>query len=63
MSFEQESRRLTEEAARVLPEAAGDYLKRIRDALLPEGREFAVCWVADNWWKLHWVTYYKAFTS
>ena len=42
MSFEQESRRLTEEAARVLPEAAGDYLKRIRDALLPESREFAV---------------------
>ena len=42
MSFEQESRRLTEEAARVLPETAGAYLERIRDALLPEGREFAV---------------------
>ncbi len=41
MSYEQESQRLTEAAARVLPEAAGAYLERIRDALLPEGREFA----------------------
>ena len=42
MSFEQESQRLTEAAARVAPEAAGVYLEQIRDALLPEGREFAV---------------------
>ena len=46
MSYEQESQRLTEAAARVLPEeaarsspeATGAYLERIRDALLPEGR-------------------------
>ena len=42
MSFERESQRLTEAAARVAPEAVGAYLERIRDALLPEGREFAV---------------------
>ena len=41
MSYEQESRRLTEAAARVLPEEAGAYLEQIRDELLPEGREFA----------------------
>ena len=41
MSYEQESRRLTEAAARVLPEEAGAYLEQIRNELLPEGREFA----------------------
>lgn len=41
MSFEQESRRLTADAARILPEDAGAYLVQIRDELLPEGREFA----------------------
>ena len=42
MNFEQESQRLTEEAARVAPEAVGTYLERIREKLLPERRAFAV---------------------
>ena len=42
MSYEHESQRLTEAATRVAPEEAGAYLERIQDALLPEGREFAV---------------------
>ena len=36
MNFEQESQRLTEEAARVAPEAVGTYLERIREKLGPE---------------------------
>ena len=41
MTFEQESRLLTETAARVLPEDLAGYLEQLRDALLPEGRAFA----------------------
>ena len=41
MSYEQESQRLTEAAARVLPEETAWYLEQVRDSLLPEGREFA----------------------
>ena len=41
MNYEQESRRLTKEAARVAPEALAGYLARIREELLPEGRAFA----------------------
>ena len=42
MSYEQESQRLTEAAARVLPAEAAGYLEKNRPKLLPEGREFAV---------------------
>lgn len=41
MGYEQESRRLTEAAARVLPADLAGYLEETREALLPEGREFA----------------------
>ncbi len=41
MNYEQESRRLTAEAARVAPEELEGYLAQIRGDLLPEGREFA----------------------
>ena len=41
MTFEQESRRLTEQATRVLPEAVDGFLEEIRGELLPEGRAFA----------------------
>lgn len=41
MGYEQESRRLTEAAARVLPADLEEYLEENREALLPEGREFA----------------------
>ncbi len=42
MNFEEESRQLTEAAARVAPEAVGAYLEQNREKLLPEGRAFAV---------------------
>lgn len=41
MGYEQESLRLTEAAARVLPADLEEYLEENREALLPEGREFA----------------------
>ena len=41
MGYEQESRRLTEAAARVLPADLEEYLEETRETLLPEGREFA----------------------
>lgn len=41
MNYEQESQRLTEAAARVLPAEAAGYLEKNRPKLLPEGREFA----------------------
>lgn len=41
MDYEQESLRLTEAAARVLPADLEEYLEENREALLPEGREFA----------------------
>ena len=41
MGYEQESRRLTDAAARVLPADLEEYLEENREALLPEGREFA----------------------
>ena len=41
MSYEQESRRLTEAAAQTAPEDLAAYLAGIRADLLPEGRAFA----------------------
>lgn len=41
MGYEQESLRLTEAAARVLPADLEEYLEETRETLLPEGREFA----------------------
>lgn len=41
MGYEQESRRLTEAAARVLQADLEEYLEETRETLLPEGREFA----------------------
>ena len=42
MNYEQESRHLTEAAARVAPEALAGYLEQIREELMPEKRAFAV---------------------